>query len=97
MEEFLAERQFLTLADLDTAPISKEGCYAVFGFPSAWFTKVDRVYRTEPLVYLASIYEGDRNPDSFFDSRVHIALQFDQRCRNVFTQEEKDASQDKRG
>jgi hypothetical protein len=87
--EFLPERRFLTMADVDTEPRPQNSLYLVFGFPNAWYRRIEDVQTTDSLCFLGSIYDEKLNPDTFFDTAVHITLGFDQRCQNVLTQEEK--------
>ena len=77
------------MADVDTEPRPQNGLYLAFGFPNAWYQRVEDVQITDSLCFLGSIYDGELNPESFFDPAVYIALGFEQRCQNVFTQEEK--------
>ncbi len=60
--EFLPERRFLTMADVDTEPRPQNGLYLVFGFPNAWYRRVEDVQRTDPLCFIGSIYGGELNP-----------------------------------
>ncbi len=83
-----AHRQFLTLADIETEPESKRGFYLAFGFPTEWYRKDQDLYRTDPLSFLTAIFEGELNPDAFFDSKVHIALTFEHNAINALTREE---------
>jgi hypothetical protein len=80
-----AQRRFLTLADIDREPKPKKGFYAVFGFPTEWYRKVEDVQRTDPLSFFGSIYEGELDPNEFFDPRVYIAITFDRNAINVLT------------
>ncbi len=82
-----AHRRFLTMADVDTESQAKRGFYAVFGFPTAWYRRVEDVQRNDPLAFVASIYEGELNPDAFFDPKVHIALTFERSAINALTGE----------
>ena len=78
------------MADIDTEPQPTPGFYAAFGFPTEWYRKVEDVQRTDPLCFLGAIYEGERNPDAFFDPKVHIALTFEQDVVNAVTGEQRD-------
>jgi len=88
VEEFPPERIFLTMADMDCKSQPTKGFYALFGFPNAWYRRVDDVQRTDPLAFVGSLYDGEMNPDAFFDPAVHIAMGFDQQAINALTHEE---------
>jgi hypothetical protein len=83
------QRQFLTMADVDTEPQPRPGFYAAFGFPTEWYRKVEDIQRTEPLCFLGAIYEGKLNPDAFFDPKVHLALTFEQDVIDALTGEQR--------
>jgi len=53
-------RRFLTMADLDMEAQPKKGIYAAFGFPTAWYRRVEDVQRTDPLAFLESPYYNGR-------------------------------------
>ena len=83
-----AHRRFLTAADIDTEPRSKPGFYLAFGFPTDWYRKVQDTQITDPLSFLAEIFEGELNPGSLFHPNVHIALTFEPNAINALTGEE---------
>ncbi len=87
--DFLPDRQFLTMADVEREPRATEGIYAVVGHPNAWYRNINGVQKTDGLCFLATPYQGETNPDTLFDPTVYLALDFDQNMFDAFSGEEK--------
>jgi hypothetical protein len=86
-EQLRPGREFLSHDKIARTDDGK-GLYVVFGYPMAW-TVADPsgAMSSHPLIYLARTYTGEMLPETYFDPKVHIALQFEEDAIEVTTGE----------
>jgi hypothetical protein len=72
-------KEFLTHADVLLTTKQSRALYLLFGYPELWSGLIsETAVRSYGLAYTCLPYDGERNPDAFFDEDVHVLLGFDQ-------------------
>ncbi len=72
------EAQPISLNEISSRPDPAPACYAVLGYPHAWFHRNKEGLQSPALVYLTEVYKGQRieNSDLEFSPERHVVLDF---------------------
>lgn len=83
-EQLLPTKEFVTHSEVRLAEKNADSLYVLFGYPERWSgVATESSVVSHPLIYVCRPYEGQCDPDAFFDPNVHVVLELHQDAFNV--------------
>jgi hypothetical protein len=78
VEQLLPTNRFISISEMDLRPVPLPGCYLVLGFPTVDTTmdEAGRGVKTLGLWYVTVLHRGELHPNTKYDSRIHIVLNY---------------------